>query len=89
VENCILETNEIKLLLILGVKGRGWKFLFEKRRPDGRSKVWGKKSRTTYMRICRDNDVMQFSILTYFVGHISSTITTKDVSNKRVIPQFP
>ena len=67
-ENFVLESNDIKMLLI-------WREnLFEKGLPNGSSKVSGKKSWETYIRICRDADIMEFGILAYLVGVLSQKL---------------
>ena len=80
-ENCILEPNEIKTAVDFGWGWGGVGIPFEKLLPDGRSKVLGKRRRVTYLRVCRDNDSVEFSILAYLVGRICPVIITKDISN--------
>jgi len=90
VENCILDPNEIKLVLIWLDECRGGgEIPLEKRLTDGRTKVWGKRSRPTYMIICRNTEIVEFIILGYLVGRISPTVITKDVSNTTMTLQFP
>ena len=48
--------------------------LFEKGLTNGSSKVSGKKSWETYIRICRDADIMEFGILAYLVCVLSQKL---------------